>query len=971
MGRLFIRALSQKLLHWIIILPCVVFPLLFSTFGMAVERGLDSQVVKSIKIRGNRKIETDAIRSKIHTQVGLPRGRELIREDIKSIHELGFFDHIQVEEEEFEGGVQLIYIVKEKPIVSEIEFEGLDELDESEAKELCEIKQYEVLDIHKLNDSVEKLTAKYEEKGFYLADVRYKIEFMEEKGEASVTFQIDENDKIQVKKINIIGNKVLTDADLGKIMQTKEGGFFSWLTGSGQYREAVFDRDIAAMAFYYGTLGYVRARFGKPEVTVSADKKWIYVTFYLNEGKEYKVGKVDFSGDLLFTRDELIQDLKLIEGEVFNAETLRRETLRYTEKYSDLGYAFANVVPQPNIDDDTLTVNITFEVDKGQRVYIGSITVTGNTRTKDKVFRRELLIHEGELFNGTKKRLSRENVLRLGFFDSVEFHQSTSRTDPDVVNIEIRVTERSTGQLVIGAGYASGDYGFTAHAQLSQNNFLGNGQVASLSAQVITGISQYEFNLGFTEPYVGSSLWSLGGDIYQLRRMLLTSFGVPTFEDVKTGFDVKLGHPILEFTNLYLTYKAENSYVKPETIVDRSLITPESINGVSSALLASVVYDKRDDRFDPRKGWYWSLSTEFAGLGGNRRYWRSKGEVKFFHPIIWDFIFRSQFRVGSISRIGGNPIPINELFIMGGLFSLRGYDNLSIGPTAKLSTDTSKLSEKAKSYAGQDFVIGGRHEVLMNLEIEFPLLREARIRGVVFFDVGNAFHGFFLLIKAPRYIPIVALVSGGLLPSAPCVLSLDSRMLILVKVLGPCFTLLLDHHFRESKQMKNIMMFGLMCCLSSYVFANSGIRVAYVDLQKALQTVEAGKRAKSKLEKEVQKRKMQLEKQQAALQKEAEQFEKKVAILNQTARVKKQAELQKKLMEFQRKASETQMALQKRERELTKPLIDELRAIIEGIGKSRKYQIILEKNESAVLYAESGADLTDEVIKKFNSRRKK
>jgi outer membrane protein insertion porin family len=700
--------------------------------------------IQSVEIRGNRKIEVDAIRQKVSAQPGSRLSSDTVRSDIQAIHALGFFDQIEASQEDVSGGVKLVYTVREKPVIAKIRYEGLDAIEESEAKEAVEVKEFEVLDIHKLNTSVQKLTTKYEEKGYYLADVRYDVERDETRNEATVVFKIQENDKIMVKTINIVGNKVLTDDDLKAVMQTKEGGFFSWLTGSGSYREAVFERDIAAMGFYYGTLGYVRARFGKPEVSVSPDKKWVYLTFSVEEGLQYRVGEIDFRGELLYNKTELLEDVQLIQGEVFNAETLRRETLRYTEKYSDLGYAFANVVPQPAIHDDTRTVDIAFEVEKGERVYIGRITVTGNTRTKDKVIRRELTIQEGELFNGTKKRQSRENVVRLGFFDSVEFHQSTSRADPNIIDIEVRVKERSTGQLVIGAGYASGSIGFTAHAQLSQNNFLGNGQVASLSIQILTGQKLYEFNLGFTEPYVGSSLWSLGGDIYQLRRTVSTLAGAATFVEMKTGFDVKLGHPITEAMNLYLTYKAENSYVKHDTIIDRALIPPSSVNGITSSLAASVVYDRRDDRFDPRSGLYWSLSSEIAGLGGDRNFIRNRAEMKFFHPIVWDFIFRSQLKGGSISRTGATPIPINELFIQGGLFSLRGYKNLSLGPTATLSPAGSpNLSGEANNanLGGQQIVIGGQYEVQTNLEIEFPLLKEARIRGVLFFDAGNAFNG--------------------------------------------------------------------------------------------------------------------------------------------------------------------------------------------------------------------------------------
>lgn len=705
--------------------------------------GREPQVV-GIEVRGNKKIETAAVLQKVRTHTGTLLQKEVIREDIRSIFSLGFFDNIEAQQEDAPGGVKVIFVVKEKPIVTKIEFEGLDAIDKDDTKDLVLIKEYEVLDLAKVNSSIEKLTQKYEEKGFYLADVRYEIIPDEKRNEAILKFRIEENDKIQVKKINIIGNKVLSSDELKKVMQTKEGGPFSWLSGSGSYREAVFERDIAAMGFYYGTMGYVRARFGKPEVTVSPDKKWIYITFYVEEGMQYSVGDIDFNGELLFTREELKEDLKLVKGEIFNTETLRRETLKYTEKYSDLGYAFANVVPQPNIHDDTRTVDVSFEVDRGEKVYIGKIVVTSNTRTKDKVIRRELSFHEGELFNGTKKRESRENVVRLGFFDSVEFHQSTSKTAPNVVDIEVKVKERSTGQLVIGAGYATGNIGFTAQAQLSQNNFLGNGQVASLSAMLQTGDGgKYEYNLSFQEPYVGSSLWSLGGDLYQLRRQVAYLPGITSYNEIKTGSDIKLGHPVFEFTQLYLTYKFEHAYVNHSTIIDQKIFPYNLMNGYTSSLTTSIVFDKRDDRYDPREGYYWSAGTEFAGLAGDRKYIRSSVNAKYFHPIFWDFIFRLNLTGGNIASLSSDRVPPNELYVMGGLFSLRGYDFLSVGPTQPISSNLQDLSPDARKasppLAGREITVGGHSQVLANAEIEFPILKEARLRGVLFFDAGNAF----------------------------------------------------------------------------------------------------------------------------------------------------------------------------------------------------------------------------------------
>lgn len=736
--------------HWRFVFCLLLLPISSQLKAAA------GNIIADISIVGNKKIETAAIRSKIKSQVGTPLSKDLVRSDIRTIFSLGFFENVEASEEPALEGIRLTFEVKEKPTLSSIDYKGLSALDKDDIKDQILVKEYEVLDIHKLNQTVEKLTQKYEEKGYYLADIRYEIIPDPSRNEAKVIFQIEENDKIQVRRINIVGNKVVPSEDLKGVMQTKEGGAFSWITGSGSYREAVFERDIAALTFYYGTLGYVRARFGKPEVSVSADKKWIFITFFVEEGQQYFVGKIDFSGDLLYSRAELVEELKLIQGEAFNTDILRRETLRYTEKYSDLGYAFANVVPQPVIHDDIRTVDVTFDVDRGERVFIGEITVTGNSRTKDKVLRRELTIHEGELFNGTKKRESREAVIRLGYFDSVEFHQTTSKRAPNLVDIEIRVKERSTGQLMIGAGYATGNIGFTAQAQLSQNNFLGNGQIASLSANIQTGRKYYQYELSFQEPYVGYSLWSAGGDLYQLRREILAIGDVITFDETKTGLKINMGHPIREFTNLYLSYKLESSYVPEGSIVDRSLIPKESVNGIGSSITTSLVYDKRDDRLDPREGHYWNLSGEFAGVGGDRRYLKSRGTFKFFNPIVWDFVFRANVTGANISAVGGSSVPINELFIQGGLFSLRGYEFLSVGPKRNLSTNENDLSERAKAagVAGKEIVYGGHNEVLLNTEVEFPLLKEAKIRGVIFFDAGNAFDGWFANQKPVLYANI-------------------------------------------------------------------------------------------------------------------------------------------------------------------------------------------------------------------------
>lgn len=304
------------MLHWRNNLNCLTLTLagVILLWFPATLKAESPKSISGIEIRGNRKIEKAAILSRIHSKAGSAVNKELVRQDIRSIFGLGYFEEIQVDEESSPSGVKLIFVVREKPIVSKVSFEGLEALELEDTKDLVSIKEFEVLDIGKINQSVEKLIQKYEEKGFYLADIRYEIDRDAKKNEAAVVFKVQENDKIQVKNINIIGNSLIPDSELKGIMQTQEGGPFSWLSGSGAYRENVFERDVAMLGFYYGTKGYVRARFGKPEVSVSPDKKWVYITFFVEEGKQYRVGKVDFQGELLYGREELEEELSLKQG---------------------------------------------------------------------------------------------------------------------------------------------------------------------------------------------------------------------------------------------------------------------------------------------------------------------------------------------------------------------------------------------------------------------------------------------------------------------------------------------------------------------------------------------------------------------------------------------------------------------------------------------------------------------------------
>jgi outer membrane protein insertion porin family len=404
-------------------------------------------------------------------------------------------------------------------------------------------------------------------------------------------------------------------------------------------------------------------------------------------------------------------------------------------KYGDLGYAFANVIPRTRVREQDREVDITFEIDKGNKVYIGKINVIGNTKTRDKVLRRELRIREGELYHETRKRESFDNIKRLGYFEEVNFNVKTPKGHNDLIDIDIVVKERNTGTIQVGAGYSSFQ-GFVLNGQVNQINLNGRGQ--KLGASVDISKKQSLFKFSFTEPYFNDTEWSLGGDIYQSRRVL------PEYSETKKGGAVRVGHPLAPYLDGYLRYKLDDTDLKlDEQLGDPQLMPVESARGITSSVTATLEYDKRDDRFAPTKGVFSSLSLEYAGLGGDKKYTKGFANFRFYKKMFWDIVWRNNFAYGFISsNEKGTDVPFNELFLLGGANSLRGFDWYSVGK--RKFSNRAYASAQAAGLTGQDAYnaalrpFGGMQQIYYNLEFQFNLINEAGIKGVVFYDIGDA-----------------------------------------------------------------------------------------------------------------------------------------------------------------------------------------------------------------------------------------
>ena len=702
-------------------------------------------IIKAVEITGNKKIEKDAIAAKIMSKVGAVYSADTIRADVEALFKLGFFYDIEVNRNVEGKQVTLIYKVSEKPSITEIVYDGNSEIKSDDLADAAGIKAYQILNMAKVKEAVDKMQKLYEDKGYFLAKVTAEVEDVKKDETVKLTFHINENEKVKVRKITFLGNEKINDSTLKAKMATQEGGFFSFVSGSGQYKQEAFDRDTQILRYVYYNQGYVQAKIDRPQVTVTPDKKNIYITIRVEEGEQYSVGEVEFAGDILFPKDELYAAIKIDKNGIFAYDVLQKDISDLTAKYGDLGYAYANVIPRTRFNDKERKVDLVFEFDKGTKVYFGKINVVGNTKTRDKVVRRELKISEGELYNETNRRKSLENVQRLGFFEEVNFKTSIDPDHTDVMNVDIAVKERNTGQIQLGAGYGTSQ-GFTLQGSVNQTNFLGKGENLGASMN-LSNIGNY-YSLSFTEPYFNDTLWSLGADAYQS-----ANTGRADYEEDHRGLALRLGHPITDNTRGYIRYKYDVTTLKNlydsngNQITDPQLFPVDVDSGETNSVTGTFEYDSRNDRFAPTKGIFASGSYEYAGIGGSLKYTRVSGSMRFFYNVLWDVIWRNNIQAAQISPLDGKPVPFSELYLLGGPYSLRGYQPYHVGrmvfstwthnqlihpPAPGIPTPEPTATQQAYRF------YGGTQQAMYQTELQFPMVKEAGIMGVVFYDVGAA-----------------------------------------------------------------------------------------------------------------------------------------------------------------------------------------------------------------------------------------
>jgi len=690
----------------------------FTPFPLPLKGQESQEIVVRIDIEGNRRVEANIIKINISSKVGEPLSPETVREDIKKIFKLGYFEDVSAEVEQTPEGNVLIYRVKEKPVVVDLRVRGNKEIKKDDILNVIEVKEGRIIEIDKIKKSVGAIEKLYSEKGFVARKVDYIIEPKGE-GTVSVTFDINEGKRAYIRQVNFVGNKALKTKQLKKGLFTKPKGMFSFISKSGLYNPEEIENDTQRIRAQYYNDGYLDVNVSKPEIQYSEEKKGYIVTFRIEEGKQYKLGNITFAGDLIVPEKEMLSLLKLRVGEIFRGGQLADDIEKLTTFYGDKGYAFANIDPGVKQNKENLTVDLNFLIEKGTEVYIRNIDIVGNTRTKDKVIRREIPIEEQQLYSSSKIEAIKARVSRLGFFDeNVEVATNRVPGTENELDINVKVKEKPTGFFSLAGGFSSVETVIFA-GQIQESNVFGTGKRLSLNAQ-IGGVTQLFF-INYTDPHFWDTDWTLDAIGFRTKRKFRD------FDRDSWGGSLTGGRRLFSNLGGRVTYRLESLKIT-DVASDALFIINEESNTISSFSLG-FVWDTLNNVLDPSKGNISRTDIEYAGpFGGDTDFIRYTVSTRQFLPFVFNTVFSIFGSYGIIDFQNlGDEILVGERFFLGGPNTLRGFGFRRVGP-------------RVPTPDGGFVIIGGVQELLFQVDYIFPLFSGLGLKGVVFFDMGNAFN---------------------------------------------------------------------------------------------------------------------------------------------------------------------------------------------------------------------------------------
>lgn len=684
--------------------------------------------VTAIEIRGNKRIESPAIAGRLTLKPGDPYTPENVRGQIKIIYETGYFEDVQVETQPGAGGVALAFLVREKPFITEIVFDGNKALSDDKLKEKITIKSQAFLDQLQAKESAEKVRLAYQGDGYFNCRVIPIVQSLDE-DRKRLTFLIKEGEKARVKTVIFDGLHAATKDEMFKVMATRE--WIPWyglitqmklpsaLSDAGVLKQEEMNNDVERVKEVLLNKGYLNVRVGLPTAELDDAKQWFVVTYTVIEGEPFTIGEIGFRGNTVFEDPELRQGLKIKEGEIFQRQKLRDEITRLNDLYGSRGYSFADTSPNviPNTAERTAAIILTIK--EGEMMRIRQININGNEKTKDNVIRRELRVDEQDVIDTPALKRSFQRLNNLNFFETVEI--LPAQVGPDKVDLNVRVKEKPTGQFSIGGGFSTLDQ-LVAIADITEGNIGGNGWMGRVRGQL--GQQRTIGLITFRNPYLNDSLTSMQLDIFK------SATNYFTYYERKTGGSVTFGRWFSEYVSGTISPFAEDiEYTSPSATAP-PIILNQIGHQSTTGFRTSLTRDTRDFHMDPRTGWRTSVAVGLGTsyLGGTNDFVKYTFDVNKYTPLPYDTRLSVRARYGVVQGLNtsgqSQPVPLTELYFVGGINTMRGFVFGKAGPVTSNNT-----------------LLGAASQLIFNFDYIFTISAEAKLNGVIFFDYGKGFAG--------------------------------------------------------------------------------------------------------------------------------------------------------------------------------------------------------------------------------------
>lgn len=668
-------------------------------------------VIDAVEVEGNRRVPTNTI-LKYAVKAGEEFNLADVDDSIKNLFSADIITDVKVDMRLSDDRLVLVYMVTEKPYVNSVVFNGNVELKSRNLEEELIPMKGEILDSKKVEANLKIVEDKYHDEKFYSVDIKAEIE---DRGNNSVdvVYVITEGVEAKITDIKIVGNKHFKRKEILKEIETSEKGFWSFFTGSGKLKKTELAIDMEKIKALYLRAGFAKIQVGEPRVELSEDKKKIKLTIVIEEGARYKVAGVTFEGYEHVELDKLQNSIQLKTGEWFNVEKFQDDVKRVTAQFTTVGYAYANVNPETILSDESNTVSVNYKVEENQLVYINRINIRGNTKSRDRVIRREFDIVEGDLYNSALISASKRHIEFTDYFGEVKL--SETPISENKIDLDAEVADKPTGSFSVGAGYSSIDE-ITGMVSLTQKNLFGKGYETTVKAEFSE--KKADYTISFVNPWLFDKPYSLSLSLFKTDRSYYE------YDKESFGGSIGLGHQPIK-RRLFLNYRLKYEVVDIKDLEDDASYLIEQQEGETTTVsfTPTARWTTLNHPYNPTGGNKAVLYSKIAGglFGGDNDFVKTGFTYAHYVPLFWDFVAMANFEIGYIEPYGGDDIPIGERYRLGGMYSIRGYDYGDISP----------LDKNGERYGGDKFD-------QMNLELNFPVAKEAQLMGVIFFDAGQS-----------------------------------------------------------------------------------------------------------------------------------------------------------------------------------------------------------------------------------------